>query len=218
MNKKTLEPDSYIIPENYPQDIEMILKQIFTEKASANPDLLTINPEKTIGIDQVREIKKFLQIKNWQSKYKAVVIKQAERLTIPAQNALLKTLEEPGKNNFIFLETKAHWLLLPTINSRCQILKNGHSVAKASLELLGKLIDLPVQKRLELLSRSLSSFSPEQKLIKAMTREGQDLLFTAPPDKLKRISDSLSALITAQKMIDAHLSPEQVFDWLALNM
>lgn len=215
---KTLSPGSYIVSSDRSGGLGGILAGIFANQPIPNPDLLTIAPEKTIGISQVREIKKFLQTKNWQSEYKAVVVKQAELLTVPAQNAFLKPLEEPGKNNFIFLETKSPQLLLPTISSRCQILKSQPAVKKTSDNLLKKLIDLSVQKRLKLLSRSLSSFPQKQKLVSAMTREGQNLLLASPPDKLKQISHGLSALITAQKMIDANLGLEQVFDWLALNL
>jgi len=95
--------------------------------ASNNPDVKVIQPKsgKRIGIDEIREIEKFLRKKPLKLKKSLVVIHEAESLTIQAQNALLKTLEEPPENSKIVLETKNENNLLPTITSRCQIKNLG---------------------------------------------------------------------------------------------
>lgn len=84
-----------------------------------SPDNLYITGETSIGIDQVREIQHFLAKKPFQSEKNIVVILDAHLLTIPAQNAMLKTLEEPPGNSEIYLVTSQPDLLLPTILSRC---------------------------------------------------------------------------------------------------
>ncbi|MDP1743739.1 MAG: hypothetical protein Q8L51_03030 [Candidatus Amesbacteria bacterium] len=86
-----------------------------------SPDILVITPEKSIGIDEVRLIQHFLAKKPIQSEKNIVYIKDAHLLTIPAQNALLKILEEPPGNSEIYLVTDQPDQLLPTILSRCQI-------------------------------------------------------------------------------------------------
>jgi DNA polymerase III delta prime subunit len=86
-----------------------------------SPDVLIITPEKSIGIDEVRTINNFLARKPIQSVHNTVYIKDAHLLTIPAQNALLKILEEPPGNSEIYLVTDQSDQLLPTILSRCQI-------------------------------------------------------------------------------------------------
>jgi len=89
----------------------------------SHPDLLIINPDPSISIKQVRELQKFLSRKPYQAEIKAVIIPEAEKMTIPGQNAFLKTLEEPPENSLIILCCPNEDQLLPTIFSRCQIIK-----------------------------------------------------------------------------------------------
>lgn len=91
-----------------------------------SPDIKIVIPKKSIGIDMVREIEKFLVIKPIKLKRKIVIINSAQNLTIQAQNALLKTLEEPPGNCQIFLEIQNEDNLLPTIISRCQKINLGN--------------------------------------------------------------------------------------------
>lgn len=75
----------------------------------------------TLTIEDVRFIS------NWFSRQsqnpKAVIVHQAQALTIPAQQAFLKTLEEPGETNCIILTADSESSLLPTIRSRCKIIR-----------------------------------------------------------------------------------------------
>lgn len=92
------------------------------QEYARGPDLLLVEPEKdSIGIQKVRALQKFLQRKPYSSPIKTAVITQAEKLTLPAQNALLKTLEEPPDNSQIILLCPAESELLPTVVSRCFI-------------------------------------------------------------------------------------------------
>ena len=88
-----------------------------------NPDLLIIEPLLSIGINQIRSLQKFLSRKPYQLSIKTALIPQAEKLTIPAQNAFLKTLEEPPANSLIILTCQSQEQLLATIVSRCQTIK-----------------------------------------------------------------------------------------------
>ena len=89
------------------------------------PDIIWIKHEKpaSIGIDDVREqIISDIQIKPYSSRYKIYIIDEAEKLTVAAQNALLKTIEEPPAYGIIiFLTTNAD-IFLQTILSRCVML------------------------------------------------------------------------------------------------
>lgn len=73
---------------------------------------------KTIGVDQIRELNQFLTLTDDQTRY--ILIDEAERLTIPAQNAFLKNLEQPQSDVYIVLITTDVDRLLPTIRSRAQ--------------------------------------------------------------------------------------------------
>lgn len=92
--------------------------------------------EKAIGIEDVRNIHKKILLKPFKSKIKAVVIEIFEGITIEAQNALLKTLEEPPANTIIIITTESKELILPTIISRCEIIilkEKGISLANEDL-------------------------------------------------------------------------------------
>ena len=89
------------------------------------PDIIWVKHEKpaSIGVDDVREqIIADMQIKPYSSRYKIYIIDEAEKLTVAAQNALLKTIEEPPSYGIvIFLTTNAD-IFLQTILSRCVML------------------------------------------------------------------------------------------------
>lgn len=84
-----------------------------------HPDLCFVSPENSIGIDEIRELKARLAFKPFSLNFKAAVIHEAHKLTLEAQNALLKTLEEPPANTLVVLTAPDHDLLLPTVISRC---------------------------------------------------------------------------------------------------
>lgn len=95
-----------------------------------HPDIKWLRHEKaaSIGVDDVREqINKDVVIKPYSSEYKVYIIDEAEKLTTQAQNALLKTIEEPPAYAVIIFLTNTLEALLPTIRSRC-IIMNLRSV------------------------------------------------------------------------------------------
>lgn len=77
----------------------------------------------SLGIKQVREWQKQLLLMPTASPYTAGVIESANLLTTEAQNAMLKTLEEPPAHTRIYMEAPSNTQFLPTILSRCQIIQ-----------------------------------------------------------------------------------------------
>jgi len=97
-------------------------------EASTHADVLWVKPEegsRSIKIDQVRQISSFSQHTAKRSLFRTVVIEPAHAMPIAAQNALLKTLEEPGVRTVFFLISDHTQALLPTIISRTQRLAFG---------------------------------------------------------------------------------------------
>ncbi len=90
-----------------------------------HPDIIRVTHEKaSIGVDDVRiQINNDIQVKPYSSPYKIYIIDEAEKLTEAAQNALLKTIEEPPVYAVLILLTNNLSALLPTILSRCITLK-----------------------------------------------------------------------------------------------
>lgn len=77
----------------------------------------------SFGVDDIREIVEEINKKPFEGDKKVIIICDGNKLTVQAQNALLKTIEEPPKGVFIILLCESLELILDTIKSRCQIYK-----------------------------------------------------------------------------------------------
>ena len=85
------------------------------------PDVIWVTREKaSLGVDEIREqLCNTMDIKPFPSPYKIYLVPEAEKMTEAAQNALLKTIEEPPEYGIVILMTSNISALLPTIQSRC---------------------------------------------------------------------------------------------------
>lgn len=102
------------------------IKEILKSSAENNPDLLIVQKDegkKEITVDKVRKIFSFVTQTSAGSKDKFIIIDSVCNLNKSASNALLKILEEPRPNNYLFLIAHNLSKVLPTIRSRCFIIK-----------------------------------------------------------------------------------------------
>ncbi len=86
------------------------------------PDIIYVQHEKpnTLSVDDIREqVNHDIGVKPYSSPYKVYIIDEAEKMNVQAQNALLKTIEEPPAYAVVLLLTTNADLFLPTIRSRC---------------------------------------------------------------------------------------------------
>ncbi len=88
-------------------------------QVGSHPDFIRISAQKSIGVDPIRELTVSLRAAAYEGGFKAVVIEEAGAMTVQAQNALLKTLEEPPPATVFLLTATSLAQLLPTIRSRC---------------------------------------------------------------------------------------------------
>lgn len=92
-----------------------------------HPDITVLRPEvekgreRAIGVEAVRSLIEKVAIRPYEGGYGCVIIERASLLTVPAQNALLKTLETPPENVVFFLLVESASSLLPTIVSRARV-------------------------------------------------------------------------------------------------
>lgn len=89
------------------------------------PDVIYVSHEKpgSIGVEDIRgQINGTVAIKPYSSPKKIYIMNEGEKMTVQAQNALLKTLEEPPEYTVILILTTNVESLLPTILSRCVVL------------------------------------------------------------------------------------------------
>jgi DNA polymerase-3 subunit delta' len=98
-----------------------------TLESANHPDVFYVKPSKnkaSIGIDDIREqVIAPSDIKPYKADFKVFVINDASTMTVAAQNALLKSLEEPPSYGVFLLLTANPEMLLPTVLSRCMELR-----------------------------------------------------------------------------------------------
>jgi len=135
-----------------PEEAERYLRSLCNSlgiELANNPDFFDLKTE-TFGIDEARELR-LLSTRKALSRGKIFLI-TSPHLTIEAQNALLKTFEDPFPNTFFFLAVREEDLVVPTLRSRMQtvrIYKDSDSIytpsAYAEAE---KFISLSLKERL----------------------------------------------------------------------
>lgn len=127
----------------------------FREAVTENPyldlenwrDFLTKeNKQLNIPVHEIRHLRKKMNYKSYEGKYKAAIIWHAEKMNPQASNALLKLLEEPSGETILILTTTNTELLLPTIVSRCQSLHFAPLSAKEIQNYLKKKFNLAEEK------------------------------------------------------------------------
>jgi len=111
-------------------------------KSSSHPDYRQLASEsgKAIGIDSIRDISSFFSLTSQYGRHQISVVRDADRMTTAAANALLKTLEEPPAGALLLLISEQTSLLPITVRSRCQSLRftvPGHQDGLAWLQQQG---------------------------------------------------------------------------------
>lgn len=89
-----------------------------------HPDLVVAEPDgRQIKVDQIRHLKDEFSKSSVEGRQKVFIIEDAEKMTVNAANSLLKFIEEPGTDIYIFLLTTNKNAILPTIQSRTQVIE-----------------------------------------------------------------------------------------------
>ena len=112
------------------------------------PDIIRIMHEKpnTIGVGDIRtQVNDDIMIRPYSSKYKIYIIADADMMSVEAQNALLKTIEEPPEYAVIMLLTENAETLLPTIRSRCVMMKLRNIKDQLVKKYLMEQLEVPVR-------------------------------------------------------------------------
>src|SRR5688500_8160824 len=101
-----------------------------------HPDVVTIEPgdSGSIKIEPIREVIDRAGFRPFEGRRRVVIIDEAEAMVPQAQNALLKTLEEPPSASVFLLVSSMPDVLLPTVRSRCPLLRFAAADARAAAD------------------------------------------------------------------------------------
>lgn len=186
-------------------------------EALTYPDLIVVEPEQEratpqIKIEQIREVREHIVYRPLIGRRKVCVIDEADRMTLSAANALLKTLEEPPAHSLFLLITSRPSALPVTVRSRCQGLRFA---APARTQVEAALIvkrELPPDDARFLAivteSRLGDALKSDLDAIRAQQEEFRSL--TA-----RTTLDSIPQLLTAAEALSKADRAEEVLEWIA---
>src|SRR5579884_2711449 len=159
-----------------------------------HPDLLWINTEEeNSGVEMARRIIEHFKLKPYSAKGRVVVVVGAEELTTDAQNALLKTLEEPPPYGQLVLTASSENSLLPTILSRCHVtyLEN---LEKTDLSAFNEVIEQIQKANLEERFNIIEKTDDKDRLLLALLHHYQEELHNNP-----KVVESAKVLLEAEE-------------------
>ncbi len=181
-------------------------------------DQLVIEPEPSIGIDAIRAAQSFLISPPLKSTSKRIIVIDAHAMTVEAQNSMLKILEEPQPYVQIILLTASVDLLLPTVQSRCQIIQlqiQPEEISAEAVNLAAKLEFASISEKIALAQPFAKSKQEAIEIIKQLLHTQQAQLSSKGSLKhVNRIEALFDALTKLQANSNTRLVLEQrFFSW-----
>lgn len=193
-----------------------ILKLLLKSKMNLNhPDLLYFTEEEKLGVEEAKKIRKHLSLKPYQGNTRAIVLVASESLTIEAQNALLKTLEEPPDTALIILGSAYEDNLLPTVVSRCQVIfinnQTTKELDKSEIEKIERLLRMDMEERFLFLEK----LDNRDEFLSALTSYFHSRLHL---EGVKLNIEFLQAVIQAEKWAKQNVNIRAILEYLMLKM
>ncbi|MGL5260017.1 MAG: ATP-binding protein [Lachnospiraceae bacterium] len=180
-----------------------LCKSCIQTESNNHPDIIYITHEKpnTISVDDIRnQLNNSIDIKPYNNRKKIYIIEDGEKLTIQAQNAILKTIEEPPSYGIVMILTNNVDMLLPTILSRCILLNMKPLEDEVIKNYLCKQLEIPDYKAKVCAAFSRGNLGKAMILAKS---EEFDLIKGELVSLLKYIKEmELSEIVLAIKQIN----------------
>lgn len=197
-------PNVYLVTAqtNKRSGTDKILANFGLTLEKAKTDTQIISPQKHITIEQIRNLKKTIFTKPLKSAYKIVIIEEAHKLTVEAQNALLKVLEEPPSCAIIIMEANHNHNLLPTILSRVVQIRSAEDDTADTKLIFTSDLEKAIANILEI--------ENYQQALDSDIIQAYDLLKIAlnnESKKAKNIASYIAQVAKAKAQIEANVSP-----------
>ncbi|HCY84172.1 MAG TPA: DNA polymerase III subunit delta' [Desulfobacteraceae bacterium] len=134
-------------------------------RSGMHPDMICVGLEdakKNLTIAQIRDVGRLISVRPNEAAFRMVLIRDADRMNVQAQNALLKVLEEPPERTLFILTAEGTARLLPTILSRCRLFRfrpmspgrlketlvTGHGISPQTAHILAKTLPPDIRQAL----------------------------------------------------------------------
>lgn len=208
--------------ENRLVERQLLVEHLGLDLQANSPDVSFIQAAKTlsghqnssISIDQIRILKKHIFQKPVKSKYKLIIIDQAHKLTLVAQNALLKILEEPPSHAILILEAENEFQLLPTIISRVVKIKSGQTPKDKNSQ---NFLERELLANLQSINSADAATGYLDEQIIGLYKKLLESTKTQNISIVKKIKNTILLCVTSKKMIAANVNPRFVLANLFLS-
>ena len=177
-------------------------------------DIIRLPDLPAIGIGDIRDFQRYIHLAPQNSPAKAGVLTAIDRLTPEAQNALLKTLEEPPPKTYLLAETEYPETLLPTILSRFSLVNLGATIPaavdeKINADFIEKLFSGSPGQRIQIVDPFLATRADAETFVTSLIQTAQKELLKHPSKKLTIL---IRNLLTAKSQLSVNVNPKLVVD------
>ncbi|MDD5416018.1 MAG: hypothetical protein PHE48_03395 [Candidatus Daviesbacteria bacterium] len=217
-----------LISPNIERGVEEIKKILASHIPGGNtnhPDLLYIKAGEKLGIAEAKRIKGFFSLKPYSASGRAVVLEDTSTLTAEAQNALLKTLEELPREAILILGAASDDNLLPTILSRCEIIrlkpKSDDTLEYHSkyTEDLDKLLNTSLEERFEYIEKLKDREEFLHYMVYFFRQKMVEPITHARPSLARlEVTGFLKELLQAEKWAKQNVNIRAILEYLMLKM
>ncbi len=202
------------------QEVKRVWRENFAEEEFPRFDAFLVegNP---IKIGQVREAERFLHTKPVSAVAKVLIFKAAEKMTLSAANAFLKTLEEPPGQSLLFLLSDKPYELPETVLSRCQMIhlkrKKCEVDFKVGTDLARRLAKGNLGERWELVVGQRQNKEELLRFIQSQISVWRNLwLSHVAKNEEGWFRQGLQVFITAEKLLLTNVNQKMVEGWIGL--
>jgi DNA polymerase-3 subunit delta' len=180
--------------------------------ADNHPDILDIGPDgNAIRIEQIRTLQQRLSYRPYEQDHIVIILDGCERLTPPATNALLKTLEEPPGHALLLLLTSHKTTLPLTLTSRCQLVP-FRALTPADLRTILKRRGVECEEATISVMRARGGMTTSEQITAALEARGQ--AHTLLADVLHH--NAQAVFLRARQLAGKRDQCEALLDWLIL--
>lgn len=218
---------SYLIVSTNKDFIKSEVDKITILLNVSSYNLHDISPDPSIGINEVRKLQEILSRKTFQGGDRIIIIRDLEKATVEASNAMLKIIEETPPATYIILITNNLNRILPTVASRCQIITDKENNLqhfsfdeKKVSSLLQEILKASPGERI-LISQNLAKSKEETvKLLDTFTAYLRQLLYKDAKEialSPGNIASLISKVTSAKRYLEKNVNYKATLDILFLG-